>query len=146
MKRRTLLQTLTVGAALLLLLTSCKGGNGTTDDTTGKGTTAETEAATAIPRYDYMDATVAPDVSIKREDYTNLSLTIPNSPKRPSLFTPSTKALRTGRAPAAIPQVAIPTTIRISPLDLRRTTLSCILAFMAFSSSSDFMVLILSIK
>ena len=81
MKRRTLLQTLTVGAALLLLLTSCKGGNGTTDDTTGKGTTAETEAATAIPRYDYMDATVAPDVSIKREDYTNLSLTIPNSLK-----------------------------------------------------------------
>ena len=79
MKRRTLLQTLTVSAALLLLLTSCKGGNGTTEDTTGKGTTAETEAATAIPRYDYMDATVSPDVSINREDYTNLNLTLPDS-------------------------------------------------------------------
>ena len=78
MKRRTLLQTLTVGAALLLLLTSCKGGSGTTEDTTGTGTTVQTEAATAIPRYDYMDATVAPDVSINREDYTNLSLTLPN--------------------------------------------------------------------
>ena len=81
MKRRTLLQTLTLSAALLLLLTSCKGGNGTTEDTTGKGTTAETEAATAIPRYDYMDATVSPDVSINREDYTNLTLTVPNSLK-----------------------------------------------------------------
>ncbi len=81
MKRRTLLKTLTLSAALLLLLTSCNGGNGTTEDTTGKGTTAETEAATAIPRYDYMDAEIAPDVTIKREDYTNLTLTVPDSLK-----------------------------------------------------------------
>ena len=81
MKRRTLLQTLTVGAALLLLLTSCKGGSGTTEDTTGTGTTVQTEAATAIPRYDYMDAEVAPDVEIDRADYAGITLTIPNSYK-----------------------------------------------------------------
>ncbi|MBQ9150927.1 MAG: FKBP-type peptidyl-prolyl cis-trans isomerase, partial [Clostridia bacterium] len=58
----------------------------TTDETgtgtgTGTGTTAETEAATAIPRYDYMSADVAPDVTIAKEDYTNLTLTVPNSLK-----------------------------------------------------------------
>jgi trigger factor len=67
----------------LLLLASCKDG-GQTDETgtdTGSGTTAETEAVTAIPRYDYMDAVVAPDVEIDRADYVDITLTVPNSLK-----------------------------------------------------------------
>ena len=67
----------------LLLLASCKGGD-QTDETgtgTGSGTTAETEAVTAIPRYDYMDAVVAPDVQIDRADYVGITLTVPNSLK-----------------------------------------------------------------
>ena len=67
----------------LLLLASCKGGDGT-DETgtgTGSGTSAETEAVTAIPRYDYMDAEVAPDVEIDRADYVGITLTVPNSLK-----------------------------------------------------------------
>ena len=67
----------------LLLLASCKDG-GQTNETgtdTGSGTAAETEAVTAIPRYDYMDAVVAPDVEIDRTDYVDITLTVPNSLK-----------------------------------------------------------------
>ena len=67
--------------ASLLLLASCKGGKGeegTGTDTAG-GTSAETEAATAIPRYDYIEAEVSPNVDIDRADYTNLTLTVPDS-------------------------------------------------------------------
>ena len=69
----------------LLLLASCKDGS-QTDETgtgtgTGSGTAAETEAVTAIPRYDYMDAVVAPDVEIDRADYVDITLTVPNSLK-----------------------------------------------------------------
>ena len=67
----------------LLLLASCKDG-GQTDETgtdTGSGTAAETEAVTAIPRYDYMDAVVAPNVEIDRTDYVDITLTVPNSLK-----------------------------------------------------------------
>lgn len=81
MNRRSLWLMLILSLTLLLLLASCKGGDGTTTDTTADGTTVETEAATAIPRYDYMDAEVSPDVTIKREDYTNLTLTVPDSLK-----------------------------------------------------------------
>ena len=67
--------------ASLQLLASCKGGKGeegTGTDTAG-GTSAETEAATAIPRYDYIEAEVSPNVDIDRADYTNLTLTVPDS-------------------------------------------------------------------
>ena len=67
----------------LLLLASCKDGSQTDETGTGtdSGTTAETEAVTAIPRYDYMDAVVAPDVEIDRADYVDITLTVPNSLK-----------------------------------------------------------------
>ena len=67
--------------ASLLTLASCNKGGESTDTTASDTTAAETEETTAIPRYDYMDATVSPDVSINREDYTNLTLTVPNSLK-----------------------------------------------------------------
>ncbi len=68
----------------LFALVACgsKGGGSTetgTGDGTGSGASASTEAVTAIPRYDYMNAEVAPDVDIEPSDYTDLSLTIPNS-------------------------------------------------------------------
>ncbi|MBP3666139.1 MAG: FKBP-type peptidyl-prolyl cis-trans isomerase [Clostridia bacterium] len=65
----------------LLLLASCKDGGQTNETGTESGTAAETEAVTAIPRYDYMDAVVAPDVTIDRADYVGITLTIPNSLK-----------------------------------------------------------------
>ena len=67
--------------ASLLLLASCNKGGETTDTTASDTTSAETEATTAIPRYDYMDAEVAPDVTIDRADYTGITLTVPDSLK-----------------------------------------------------------------
>ena len=67
--------------ASLLLLASCNKGGETTDTTASDTTAAETEATTAIPRYDYMDAVVAPDVEIDRTDYTGITLTVPDSLK-----------------------------------------------------------------
>ena len=67
--------------ASLLLLASCNKGGETTDTTASDTTAAETEATTAIPRYDYMDAVVAPDVEIDRADYTGITLTVPDSLK-----------------------------------------------------------------
>lgn len=79
MNRKTLLMAALAGLACLLLLTACNG-NQNPEGTEGSTTTgAQTEAATAIPRYDYMDAVVAPDVTIDKKDYTDLTLTIPNS-------------------------------------------------------------------
>ena len=66
--------------ASLLALASCNKG-GETTDTTSSDTAKETEAVTAIPRYDYMDAEVAPDVTIDRADYTGITLTVPDSLK-----------------------------------------------------------------
>ena len=50
------------------------------------------------------------------------------------------KAFRTGRAPAAIPQVAMPTTTRtaFSSSEVRRFTLFCIFALIACNSAKDF--------
>ena len=67
--------------ASLLLLASCNKGGETTDTTVSDTTAAETEATTAIPRYDYMDAVVAPDVEIDRADYAGITLTVPDSLK-----------------------------------------------------------------
>ena len=79
MNRKTLLMAALAGLACLLLLTACNG-NQNPEGTEGSTTTgAQTEATTAIPRYDYMDAVVAPDVTIDKKDYTDLTLTIPNS-------------------------------------------------------------------
>ena len=80
MNRKTLLIAALAGLSALLLLTACNGDknpedSGTSSDTTG----ASTEAATAPPRYDYMDAVVAPDVTIDKADYTGLTLTIPDA-------------------------------------------------------------------
>ena len=81
MKRTSLLILALAMLASLLLLASCKKGGETTDTTASAGTTAETEATTAIPRYDYMEAEVAPDVEIDRADYVGITLTVPNSYK-----------------------------------------------------------------
>jgi trigger factor len=67
--------------ASLLTLASCNKGGESTDTTASDTTSAETEATTAIPRYDYMDAEVAPDVEIDRADYVDITLTVPNSLK-----------------------------------------------------------------
>ena len=82
MKRSALLLLLAL-AMLATALTACSGGDNTTETGTGSGTgtTAETEATTSIPRYDYMKADVAGDVTIAKEDYTDITLTIPNSLK-----------------------------------------------------------------
>ncbi len=87
MNRNKLLILLAVGLIGLCSLAACGEPNdGGKESTTGLGSggsTApkETEAVTATPRYDYIDAVVAPDVSITKEDYTNLKLTIPASLK-----------------------------------------------------------------
>lgn len=85
MNRKLLWIMAILSLASLLLLASCKGGD-QTDETgtgtgTGGGTTADTEAVTTIPRYDYMDAEVAPDVAIDRADYVGITLSVPNSLK-----------------------------------------------------------------
>jgi trigger factor len=80
MNRKSILIVALAALASLLLLASCnKGGNN--PDTTDTDTSKETEAVTAIPRYDYMDAEVAPDVEIDRADYADITLTVPNSLK-----------------------------------------------------------------
>ncbi len=76
-------------AAVLLAasLTACKGGDtpaetGTgTADTASSTTAAVTETETDAPRYDYMAADVSADVSINRTDYTDLTLTVPDTLK-----------------------------------------------------------------
>ena len=80
MKRTSLLILALAMLASLLLLASCNKGAETTD-TTASTTATETEATTAIPRYDYMEAEVAPDVEIDRADYVGITLTVPNSYK-----------------------------------------------------------------
>lgn len=80
MNRKSYLILALAALASLLLLASCSKG-GKTDDTTSADTSKETEAVTAIPRYDYMDAEVAPDVQIDRADYVGVTLTVPNSLK-----------------------------------------------------------------
>ncbi len=83
MMKRNVLLMLLAAAMLATTLTACKDGGATTETGTGDGTgtTAVTEAVTAIPRYDYMAADVADNVTISREDYTNLTLTVPDSLK-----------------------------------------------------------------
>ncbi len=81
MNRKILWILALLSLASLLLLASCKQGGDTADTTASSDTSKETEAVTAIPRYDYMDAVVAPDVTIDRADYVDITLTIPNSLK-----------------------------------------------------------------
>ena len=80
MNRKTFLILALACLASLLLLASCNKGGDTTD-TTSSDTAKETEAVTAIPRYDSMEAEVATDVEIDRADYVGITLTIPNSYK-----------------------------------------------------------------
>ncbi len=83
MNRKILYALLVIGLLGIFMLAACNqknDPNGT--DTTAGGTTAkETEAVTAVPRYDYLEAEVAPDVEIEKSDYTDLKLTIPNTYK-----------------------------------------------------------------
>ena len=78
-------------AALLLCapLTACSTaktdaettGADTNTVTTTAGTSAESTTKEPLPRYDYMSATVAADVELAREQYTGVTLTVPNSLK-----------------------------------------------------------------
>ena len=68
-------------AMMVTGLTACSDNGAANETGTGTGTTADTEAATAIPRYDYMAADVAGNVTIAKEDYTAITLTVPNSLK-----------------------------------------------------------------
>ena len=81
--RKVLIMLLAASMLAASLIACSKSGDDTseTGTGTGAGTTAPIEATTAIPRFDYMDADVAGDVTIAREDYTNMTLTIPNSLK-----------------------------------------------------------------
>ncbi len=69
---------LTVGT--LAACSDKDGGDGTDTDTETE-TAATTEAVTAAPRYDYLDAEVLPNVTIEKSDYTGLTLTVSNSLK-----------------------------------------------------------------
>ncbi len=74
-----------LAALLALSLTACNNGDGSAETGTdaATGTTAETTAdsnsGTPLPRYDYMAADVAADVTIDRANYTGLVLTVPDS-------------------------------------------------------------------
>ncbi len=76
---------LIAGLLSVCLLSACSNAdNGDESGTLGgtaAGTKAETEPVTAIPRYDYMEAPVAPDVTIDKADYTDMKLTIPDAYK-----------------------------------------------------------------
>ena len=80
MKRKALLFALAL-SLLAASLTACADGENPAETGTGTSaaTAAETEAVTAIPRYDYMDADVAGDVTIAREDYAGITLTVSDS-------------------------------------------------------------------
>lgn len=83
MKNKAWIALLLAGVLSVAALSSCNSGDKTTETGTGTGsgtgTTAETEATTAIPRYDYMSADVAPDVTINKADYTDITLTVPDA-------------------------------------------------------------------
>ncbi len=79
MNRTKLLTLLLAGLLTAGSLVACAK----TDEGEETGTTAatkvETTPVTAIPRYDYLEADVAKDVSIDRNAYTGVTLTIPDS-------------------------------------------------------------------
>ncbi len=85
MNRTKLLVLLAAGLIGICSLAACTEKDDPKETDTAGGTTAGTkpvvEAVTAAPRYDYMDAVVAPDVTIKKEDYSGLTLKIPDSLK-----------------------------------------------------------------
>lgn len=90
MNRKALYALLVAGLIGVFGLVACNDKDGTGTETgtgtgTGTGTSAttaaDTEAETAIPRYDYLEADVSADVTIEKADYTGLTLTIPNSLK-----------------------------------------------------------------
>ena len=82
-RTRKLLSAALAAVLLAASLTACSEGNDPAETGTGQGTgtTAETEAVTAVPRYDYMTDNVSANVTIDRASYTNLALTVPNSLK-----------------------------------------------------------------
>lgn len=82
MNRKALWILTAAGLAGLFLLASCGNGKGGENESgTDTGSSTTTEAVTAPPRYDYLEAQVAPDVTIEKEHYTGLTLTISNSLK-----------------------------------------------------------------
>ncbi len=82
MKRTKLLTLILAGLLAVGSLVACSDANDGTETESGTtaGTTAGTlEPTTAIPRYDYLEADVAKDVSIDRNQYFGVTLTIPDS-------------------------------------------------------------------
>ncbi len=71
---------LLAGVMGLMSLASC-ASTGDPSVTETNATPAETEAVTAVPRFDYMEADMTGDVTITKEDYTGLTISIPNSYK-----------------------------------------------------------------
>ncbi len=72
---------LAAGMIGIFALAACSDSDATDETVTDTGVAVETEAVTAPPRYNYLDADVAADVTIEKSDYTDLKLTIPNSLK-----------------------------------------------------------------
>ena len=61
--------------------TGTGAAEGTGSSADGSGTTAENTDREPLPRYDYMAATVTSSVTMNREDYAGVTLTIPDSLK-----------------------------------------------------------------
>ena len=78
MNSKKLLTLALAGVMTLGALASCGNKEEPKETETSATTKGETDAVTAIPRYDYMDAVVAPDVTIDKSAYTDLTLTVPN--------------------------------------------------------------------
>ncbi len=84
MNRTKLIVLAAAGLVCMSALVACsddKKSNGKESGTDTSATTGTVPAETAIPRYDYMDAEVAPNVTIDKSAYTDLTLTISDSLK-----------------------------------------------------------------
>ncbi len=81
MNRTRILTLLLAGLLTVGSMVACAdNGEGKETDTSAT-TKPETEEVTAIPRYDYLDAEVAKDVTLDRSDYVGVTLTISDSLK-----------------------------------------------------------------
>lgn len=83
MNRKALYALLVAGLVGVFGLVACSDkGDGDAETGTGPDATLPTttaEAVTAIPRYDYLEAEVAKDVTIQKADYDGITLTIDSS-------------------------------------------------------------------
>ncbi len=86
MNRTKLMLLMAAGLLCLGTLAACGEKDGDADRESAKDSEtakapAQTEAVTAPPRHDYLEAEVLPDVTIEKKDYTDLKLTIPSNLK-----------------------------------------------------------------